>query len=183
MTRRHRLIALGVAVLVVIVVAVLSVTTSPRGTSRPTSATSALVGRHVSTFTLSGLDGGRVHAPWASHRASVLIFFASYCGPCQGEMPKVARYLRSHDPSPVEVVGVDAIDVRSSAQAMVRRDGVTFPIAFDPSGTVTHGVFGFGQIPESVFVSAAGVVRKVYYGAIPQRQLADGIAALRRSTA
>ena len=94
-------------------------------------------------------------------------------------MPVIANYLRTHSPSPVVVLAVDALDERGSAQAMVRRDDVKFPVAFDPNGVVTTGVFGFGQIPESVFVNSEGVVEKVFYGAIPQRQLASGIEILK----
>ena len=96
--------------------------------------TSKLVGHHVQNFKLPGLSGGEIHAPWTQGHASVLIFFASWCTPCQGEMPKVAEYIRTHSPSPVEVVGIDANDERSAAQAFVKKDGVTFPVAFDAKG-------------------------------------------------
>lgn len=81
----------------------------------------------------------------------------------------------------MEVLAIDAIDVRSSAQAMVKRDDVTFPVAFDPNGVITSGVFGFGEIPESVFLNSKGIVKKVYYGAIPEQILARGIAMLKAS--
>ena len=141
--------------------------------------TSDLVGRTVQPFTLGGLNGGKIRAPWTEGRASVLIFFASWCGPCQGEMPKVAVYIRAHDPSPVEVLGIDANDERAHAQAFVKKDGVTFPIAFDANGTVTSVVFGFEDLPESVFINAKGVVKKVYLGAVPERVLASGIKMLK----
>ena len=111
----------------------------------------------------------------------MLVFFASYCGPCQGELPKIASYIRTHNPNPVDVLGIDAIDEKSSAQAMIKRDDVTFPVAFDPSGVVTNGVFGFGEIPESVLISPKGIVEKVYYGAIPVQRLARGITTLEAS--
>jgi len=98
-------------------------------------------------------------------------------------MPKIATYIRLHSPDPVTVLAVDANDVRSAAQAMVRRDDVTFPVAFDPNGVVTAGIFGFGTIPESVFVNSKGVVEKVYYGAIPKQQLAAGISVLKSTHA
>jgi len=141
--------------------------------------TSALVGEHVRNFSLPGLRGGVERAPWTLGRASVLIFFASWCTPCQGEIPKVAAYLRSHDPSPVEVLGIDANDERGAALNFVRRDGVTFPVAFDANGNVTSEVFGFEELPESVFINAKGVVTEVYFGAIPEAKLARGIRSLR----
>jgi hypothetical protein len=44
---------------------------------------------------------------------------------------------------------------------------------------VTTGIFGFGAVPESVFVNAQGVVTQVYIGAIPKKQLASGIVKLK----
>jgi thiol-disulfide isomerase/thioredoxin len=160
--------------LAIAVIAVVSVLTGGTVTGGKSGSTSALVGHHLKGFTLAGLDGGRVDAPWASHRASVIVFFASFCGPCQSEMPKIAQYIRTHNPRPVAVIAVDAADKLPSAQAMVKKDKVTFPVAYDPQSDVTSGIFGF----EYVFVSARGVVMGVHYGAIPAKQLAAAIASL-----
>jgi hypothetical protein len=62
---------------------------------------------------------------------------------------------------------------------MVKKDGVTFSVSFDPNGTVTSGIFGFSTVPESVFLNAKGVVTNVYFGAIPKKQLASGIKLLK----
>jgi thiol-disulfide isomerase/thioredoxin len=164
--------------LIVAVIAVVSVLTGGKVTGGKSGPMPALVGHHLEKFTLAGLNGGHVEAPWAAHRASVIVFFASYCGPCQSEMPKLASYIRTHNPQPVEVIAVDAVDVRSFAQSMIKKDDVTFPVAFDPHGAVTSGIFGFVNVPESVFVNARGVVTGVHYGAIPKQQLAAGITTL-----
>jgi peroxiredoxin len=176
-------VVIAAIVLAVILIAVVSAFTGAKVTSGGKGdvlATSKLVGHRVQNFGLPGLSGGEIRAPWTEGRASVLIFFASWCTPCQGEMPKVAKYIRGHDPSPINVVGIDANDERSAAKAFVKKDGVTFPVAFDADGTVTSGVFGFQDLPESVFINAKGVVKKVYFGAIPERVLASGIKMLKR---
>lgn len=180
MMRKLVLIGAGTVILVGLI-AVVSALTGGKASKSGAPPDSELVGHHVKDFSLEGLNGGTFRAPWEKGHPSVLVFFASYCGPCQGEMPKIARYIRTHSPSPVEVLAVDAIDVRSSAQAMIKRDDVTFPVAFDPNGVVTTGVFGFGQVPESVFVSSKGIVKSVYYGAIPEQRLARGIKSLKSS--
>jgi thiol-disulfide isomerase/thioredoxin len=180
----NRVIAViaAIVLVVVLIIAVVSALTGGKVTSGVQGdvlPTTKLVGQHVKISKLAGLSGGEIHAPWTQGHASVLIFFASWCTPCQGEMPKVAAYIRTHSPSPVDVVGVDANDERSAAQAFVKKDGVTFPVAFDANGTVTSGVFGFEELPESVFINAKGVVKKVYFGAIPERVLASGIKMLK----
>lgn len=163
-----------IAVALILIVSLLT-NASSKSSSQPPSA---LVGTTVRSFHVSGLNGGVVRAPWASGHAGVLIFFASWCGPCKSEMPKVAAYLRTHATTPVQVVGVDVNDQRTAAQSFVRRDGVSFAVAFDPNGAITTGIFQFATVPETVFVNARGVVENVYFGAIPKSQLVSGLHAL-----
>ena len=80
----------------------------------------------------------------------------------------------------IVVIGIDANDERGSAKSFVKKTGVTFPMAFDPNGTVTTGIFQFATVPETAFVTAKGVVKQIYFGAIPKNSLVQGIAALRR---
>ena len=168
-------ISLGSAVALIVIVSVL---TGGYAKNTNLSTSAVLVGHHLSGFSLDGLFGGKVNAPWESGRPSVEIFFASYCGPCRAEMPKIAKYLRTHFLGRVAILAIDATDERPAGQAMVKGDGFTFPVGFDPNGVVTGGVFGFNYVPESAFVNAKGVVTEVYYGAIPKQQLASGIKSL-----
>jgi thiol-disulfide isomerase/thioredoxin len=178
---RKRLSAgIGTAVAVIAIV-VVSILTGGHVTTNNGEPTSNLVGKSVASFSLSGLSSGTVEAPWKSHHAAVLIFFASTCPPCRGEMPKVATYLRHHNEGSIRVVGIDANDERGSAKSFVKKAGVKFPIAFDPNDTVTTGIFQFATVPETAFVTAKGVVNQIYFGAIPKNVLVQGIAALRKT--
>ncbi|HEY1825839.1 MAG TPA: TlpA disulfide reductase family protein [Acidimicrobiales bacterium] len=176
------LISIGVGVaLAIALIAVVSVVTGGKVTNdkKNVLVSSALVGRHVKSWSLEGLSGGTINAPWSTGHASVLVFFASFCGPCQGEMPKLAAYIRHHSTSPVDVVAMDSDDKRAAALSMIKKDDVTFPVAFDPNGTVITGTFGFQEVPESVFLSARGVVKGVYFGAIPDKELKAGLKLLK----
>ena len=175
--------AIVIATSVVLVIALVGIVSALTGgkvsPGQKNSLTSSkLVGHHIHDFSLDGLNGGVITSPWSSGHSSVLVFFASYCGPCKGEMPKIAKYIRTHNLSPIDVVAVDAVDKRSAAQAMIKKDGVTFPVAYDPNGTITTGLFGFEDVPESVFLNARGVVKGVYYGAIPKNVLIAGLKTL-----
>ena len=139
----------------------------------------ALVGKSVRGFSLSGLSGGTVRSPWSSGHPGVLIFFASWCGPCKAEMPKIAKYLATHGEGSIQVLGIDTGDQRGAGQAFVRRAGATFRVGFDPSSSIASGTFGFQGIPETVFLNAKGTVVEVYPGAIPKDQLIKGLETLR----
>jgi thiol-disulfide isomerase/thioredoxin len=169
-------IGLGVVIAVALIV-VVSILTGGKVTGGNTPK-SALVGTHIKSFSLDGLSSGTEKSPWSSGHASVLIFFASWCGPCQKEMPKVAAYVAAHDPSPVVVLGMDSNDQRGPAKAFIKKSDVTFPVAFDALGQVASEDFGFQSLPETVFLNKKGVVTDVYVGAIPTKQLRAGIKSL-----
>lgn len=177
------LVSIGIGVVVAVaLIAVVSALTGAKVTNdKVVLPKTDLVGKHVKDFTLAGLNGGVERPPWTSGHASVLVFFASWCTPCQGEIPRVAAWVSGHDLGPVEVLGIDANDERAAARTFVKKDGVTFPVAFDGGGTVTSSVFGFAQLPETVFVNAKGVVTGVHFGAISDAALAAGVKALRRA--
>ena len=174
------LVSLGIgATLAVALIVVVSLLTAGRAPSGGSAPTSALVGQRVRAFSMAGLDGGREAMPWGEGHPTVLIFFASWCYPCQQEMPKVVAYLRRHEAAPVAVLGIDANDERGAARAFVARDRLDFPVVVDPNGDVTSGTFRFQTLPETVFLTARGVVTGVHFGAISPEKLAAGIAALR----
>jgi thiol-disulfide isomerase/thioredoxin len=172
-------ISLGIGTVVAIaLIVVVSVLTGSKVTSNNGLPTSDLQGHKVATFSQSGLVSGTVRAPWSQGHPSVLLFFASDCTPCRAEMPKVANYVKSHDLGRVTVLGVDAEGSRSAGQGFIRQVHATFPVVFDPNFQITAGIFQFGQLPESVFLNAKGVVEQVYFGAIPVKELSAGIASL-----
>lgn len=173
MSRRAKTsLGLG-AVAAVAAVVVVSILTGGTVATNTCEASSTLVGTQVAAFHEAGLSGGTVRAPWARRHDGVVIFFASWCGPCQREMPEVAAYLHEHSLGSVQVVGVDALDEKGPAQRFVAKDAVAFPVAFDPNGSVTTNIFNFKTLPETVFVNSTGRVVAVYYGAIPTACLAS----------
>jgi len=173
-------VSIGIgAVLAIALISVVSALTGGKVTSGSTQIPSALQGKTIAHFSESGLYGGTEKAPWEDHHPSVLVFFASWCTVCQPEIPKVATYVSTHNLGGVVVLGIDANDTRSAAQAFVKKDRVKFPVAFDPNTTVTAGLFDFGTLPETVFLNAKGVVQSVHFGRIPIAQFAAGIQHLR----
>jgi thiol-disulfide isomerase/thioredoxin len=171
-------IGIGTAVAVALI-AIVSAFTGGHVTTNDGQPTSELVGKSVAKFSLVGLNARTVVSPWSHHHASVLIFFASWCGPCQGEMPKIAAYVHTHSEPGVRIIGIAANDPHAAALKFIEKDDVTFPVAYDPNSTVTAGIFQFTTLPETAFVNAKGVVTQVYFGAIPKSDLIKGIAALR----
>lgn len=97
----------------------------------------------------------------------VLNFWGSWCGPCQEEMPLLAKTASAFGPrGRIRFIGVDLEDVhRSSAVAMMDKYKTPYPSAYDPDDTITSR-FGVEGTPTTVFIDSSGDIVGRYAGAL-----------------
>jgi cytochrome c biogenesis protein CcmG, thiol:disulfide interchange protein DsbE len=154
------------------------------------TSTRPSVGSPAPAFSLPALSGsGTVGTPQdggGNGRGAVLLFFASWCAPCQTEMPALATaYRQIHDAggpaSHVAVLGVDGSDETGAARAFVATSGIGFPVGADHSYSVTQGLYFFTGLPEAVFITASGTIAHIDYGPISPAELTTWMQRLARS--
>ena len=120
----------------------------------PTDTTKARVGTAAPNFSLRSTSGRTVTLASLRGRPVVIAFFASWCQPCQEELP-VLQQFEHDDAGRLTVVGVNYQDLPSDTAAFVKRLHVTFPALLeDPSGPVADR-YGVRGIPQTVFVGGA----------------------------
>ena len=177
--RRPRLSFLLLGVLLAAVLAAVLFALRANSTSTASGTAAVGAGTQAPHFALPALGAAKtkVGVPadgGGGGRPAILLFFASWCSPCQREIPALAAtYRRQHEEhSPlakVAVIGVDANDPTSNALAFVHSSGVTFPVGADVDFTVTEGLFGFAGLPESVFVEGNGTIAGIHYGPLSEK--------------
>ncbi|MGH9087165.1 MAG: TlpA family protein disulfide reductase [Acidimicrobiales bacterium] len=147
--------------------------------SHPTSA-APHAGGTVPSFSLPRLGGsGTVGLPadgGAGGHPAVVLFFASWCGPCQAEIPSLAAAYHHQQAShsrlaKVALLGVDGNDPSNKALEFVHQSGVTFPVGADQTFAVTNGKFYFSYLPEAVMVDGNGTIAAIHYGALSSADL------------
>jgi len=120
------------------------------------------VGEPAPDFSLVTLDRcERVQLSALRGKPVVVTFFASWCHPCEEEMPLLQA---AHEASDAfNVVAVTYDDLRPDSVQFVKRLGVTYPSVFDTGGAVAdrYGVHG---IPQTWFIDDRGVVRERVFG-------------------
>jgi len=181
--RRLRSLIIGLviaAILAVLLFVVLRPSNSPRGASNPGIG----VGATAPDFTLPRLGGGQpVHLDALGvdrHKAVILNFFASWCGPCQAETPMLAKAAAAAEASgtPVQFVGVDVNDPSAAALAFVHQTGVTYPVGADRTLKVTSVDYALNGQPDSFFIDASGHVIGTKLGALNAAELQQWIKRL-----
>ena len=173
-------IGAAIAVTMISVVSYFTKGVTPTTTST-TVATSPLLGKEVEDAHLPPIGTAWsfapgieqvVHVP-AHHVPTVVVFFASWCGPCAEELPRIAKWYSSK-PNEIALEMVASNDSQTDANAFLKKSSVALPAALDADGSVASTNYGFGTLPETVFIDESGVVRKVVYGAVTAKDLRDG---------
>jgi thiol-disulfide isomerase/thioredoxin len=97
----------------------------------------------------------------------ILNFWGSWCGPCQDEMPLLARTAKAMGTDGrIKFLGIDLEDVhRSAAVGMMNRFGTPYKSGYDPDDSVTSKFKVLGT-PTTIFIDSQGHIVGRYSGAL-----------------
>jgi thiol-disulfide isomerase/thioredoxin len=118
------------------------------------SGASGKTGQLLPRTALGCLDGSGDVSLAAIERPMIVSFWATYCQPCQAELPIVESFAKAAGGS-IAVVGVDSGDERSKALSFASDLGLTFPMVFDPTTGLLKAVAP-PELPRLLFVTAGG---------------------------
>jgi cytochrome c biogenesis protein CcmG, thiol:disulfide interchange protein DsbE len=136
----------------------------------------ATAGKPAPDFTTQTLDGRRLRLSQYRGKPVLLNFWATWCAPCQDEMPLIQRASDIHKSQGLVVLAVNYQQTNtSSMQAFLRKVGARFPAVFDPAGQIA-GAYGVNVgLPVSIFIDRSGSVSFIQLGqmsdAVLQQQL------------
>ncbi len=171
--------AAGVAVAVLAGVLVWNLAHQPRSVA-------AQVARHqvvrAPGFTLDRLSGhGTLSLAALRGKAVVVNFWASDCGPCKQEMPRLVAFSHQWAGRQVVVVGIDVLENRKGpGQAFSRRYHAAYPMVFDPNGS-TVDRWGIRGTPQTFFVDRHGRIVHYVLGPVSSAALEAGARRALRS--
>jgi len=109
----------------------------------------------------------------------VIVFMASWCGPCREESPEIDRFYRENKDR-AAVLAVDVSDAESDIRAFMSENGLTFPVMLD--GDSAANAYGVSAIPTTVIVDPEGRIAKRLVGGTTADALSlivDGLAGTR----
>ncbi len=122
-------------------------------------------GSPAPAFSLPRLEGEPLVLAELRGRVVLVNFWATWCKPCEEEMPSMQRLYETHGPAGFELlaVSVDAAKDRDEVAAFRERYGLTFPILLDPDQVVSRRYQSF-RFPETLLIDREGIVVERYVG-------------------
>lgn len=130
-------------------------------------------------------DGASRDLSRPSGRLLVVHFWATWCAPCEEELPGLLAWSRGvKDASDVEVLAVSVDESWEKVDGWLKKRGAEgLPLALDPKGA-TARIFGTVKFPETWFLSGDGAVLAHWVGPRDwkSRETLAELSALRKGT-
>jgi thiol-disulfide isomerase/thioredoxin len=93
----------------------------------------------VPPFELVSLKGEKITQENLIGKATLVVFWASWCGTCQNELPKIARLKKKLADKPFQVIAIGFKDTRKNIGSYVasHQEAFPFPVFYDTKNQVS----------------------------------------------
>ncbi len=136
-----------------------------------------LLNKKAPGFALTDLSGQSLTLARFRGKVVLLNFWATWCAPCQVEMPVFAAWQRQYGPQGFEIIGISMDDDAGPARRVVARLNLNYPVAMGDErlGARYGGVLG---LPLTFLIDRNGFVRAQFQGEIDLKLIERQVAAL-----
>ena len=126
-------------------------------------ASSDLLGKTAPDFTLKSDQGDNKKLSEYRGKVVLINFWASWCGPCQQELPKLSELRSLHDEYDFELLAVNIDEEPEKALRLAKKLAIDFPILFDDLKQVSK-LYDIDAMPMTILIDRNGEVRYIHRG-------------------
>ena len=132
-----------------------------------TSATAAGGGKGPApAFTLSTLSGKTASLSQFKGQVVMLNFWATWCGPCQQEMPLLDQMYKTYKAAGFTLLGISVDTDKAAVTGLLARRPVSFTVLLDPKNKVSSE-YHVEEMPSTILIDRKGDIRYVHRGYKP----------------
>lgn len=144
------------------------------GMVRAQAVPADLTNKPAPAFVRLDLAGRRVRLGQYRGKVVLLNFWATWCGPCQVELPRFAEWQKRYGAQGFQVVAVSMDDSETPVRRTVRRLHLDFPVVMGDAklGEEYGGVLG---LPVTFLIDRDGRVVKRIKGASDLKELEESV--------
>jgi peroxiredoxin len=129
-----------------------------------------IVGAAAPSFSANDVRGGFVSLSELYGAPVILNFWATWCGPCQVEMPDLQMLHEAHRDGGLHILAVNVDEPPEVFLPWAEARGITFGLIADSDGAIQR-IYQLRGIPQTFVIGPAGIVRELFYGPISHRRL------------
>lgn len=156
------------------------VNTPPATPLAVTTVFKQLIDQPAPNFELASLDGRTVRLSSYRGRLVFLNFWATWCEPCQRELPAFARFMAEQGETGPVILAVNISDSPNQISAYFEEQGIAgVPILLDFELAV-YEAYAISQLPTTFVIDSGGVVRFRHIGEMTAADLqayTEGLSA------
>jgi len=129
---------------------------------------------------LTDLDGQEIRLEDFRGRPVWVLFWATWCPPCQQETPDIREAFEAHRDEGLIVVAIDIQEPTDVVRQYAELYDLRYTIGLDTYAAImtTYGVFG---LPTHFFIDRQGVIRDRYFGPLTREQMEERISLISES--
>lgn len=133
-------------------------------------------GQAAPDFDLALADGRYTNLGGLAGRPVVINFWATWCGPCQEEMPQLVKAAAANPD--LTVLAVNVQENRSQVEPFAQKFGMDLPVVLDETGAVRE-LYQVKGLPTTYFIGRDGKIASVFAGPLTPQALSQRLAEIK----
>lgn len=129
------------------------------------------IGKKAVDFEVELLSGEKVKLSDYLGTPVFLNFWATWCGPCVGEMPDIEK-IKAQYGDKIVILAINGGESKNDVKTFIAQKGYTFNIGIDEYGEVLTK-YDSMYIPLSIFINEEGVIQDRCVGALSEKQMKE----------
>ncbi len=152
---------------------------NPASDIPPAVKTGNRIGDLGPDFTLNTAGGSQMKLSDYRGKRVILNFWASWCGPCQFEIPVLKATDEEWSKAGVTIIAVSTQDNPDSTISYIKAKELKFIVPVDPPGNAAK-LYGVRGLPSTFFINEKGIITSIKVGPfISQDEIENHMASFK----